>query len=57
MLDETVQELDGMEGLGLAVLGAEGNGVWADIDEPTVGDGDAMGVAAEVTKQMLSALE
>lgn len=42
VLDETVQELDGMQGQGVAVLGEEGDGVWSDIDEPTVSDGDAM---------------
>jgi hypothetical protein len=57
VLDETAQELDGMQCLRLAILGAEGDGIWTELDEPTVGDGDAMGVAAEVTKQMLSAPE
>jgi hypothetical protein len=57
VLDEAVQKVDGMQALGLAVLGAEGNGVRTDIDEPTVSDGDAMGVTAEVAKEMLGAPE
>src|SRR5688572_5606090 len=53
VLHEAEQEAHGMQGLGLAVFSAKGHGVVADVDEPTVGDRDAMGVATEISEQVI----
>jgi hypothetical protein len=51
--EEAAKELDGVEGDGAAVFGAEGDGIGGDLDEPGVGDGDAMGVAAEILEHVI----
>ena len=55
--EEAPDELLGREGDLSAVLGAEGDGVVVEGDEAVVGDGDPVGVAAEVGEDLASLLE
>jgi len=63
MQKETSQELlRGERHLSLLItvriiLPAEGNLVMLEGHEPVVGDGDAMGVAGEITKHMMGSAE
>jgi hypothetical protein len=60
---EAAQELDRIEGQGLlpatigVVLDAEGHVAIGDIEQAVVGDGDAVGVAAEVTEDVFGSAE
>jgi len=55
VLHESAQKLDWMQGLGLAILGAEGDRVTLNLNEAAVGDRDTVGVATEVAEEVLSA--
>jgi len=55
VLHESAQKLDWMQGLGLTILGAEGDRVALNINEAAVGDRNTVGVATEVAEEVLSA--
>ena len=54
---KSADELVGGEGAGLVAAGAEGDAVVGDAQQPRGGDGDAVGVAAEVAHDVLGAAE
>ena len=55
--DEASEKLGGGERDRLASAGAEGDGLIVERDEALVGEADAMGVAAEVTKDLVAVAE
>ena len=57
VLHEAREELNRVNGRRLAIAGSEGDELGGDVDEPAVGDGDAMGVAPEVAQHVVGAAE
>ena len=57
VVDEASQEFNGMQGLELAILGAERNGIRLDVNETAVGNRNAVRVATEIPEEMLGATE
>ena len=57
VLNEPPQKFDGVQGRGLLAFGAEGDVLGAHIQDPRIGDAHAVGVAAQVAKDVLGAAE
>ena len=57
VLNEPPQEVDGSQSCGLLAFGAEGDVLWAHVQDPRIGDAHAVGVAAQVTEDVLGAAE
>ena len=55
--EESAHELDGVDGGGISVLGAETDGVPVEGDEALVGETDPVGVTAEVLEDVLRSAE
>lgn len=53
VLDEAAEEANGRKSDRLSVLGAEGDTTVSDLEEAAIGDADAVGVAAQVAKDLL----
>ena len=57
VLDEAIEEVDGVERDGVAVLGLEGDAAFVVSEEAMVGEANAVCVAAEIPDDMLGAAE
>ncbi len=55
--DEPAQELDWMDGDGVAILCAKGDRVLRNVDQATVADADAMSVAPQILQDVFATIE